>query len=108
MISTLRKSAYIISALAVACFFLLPEPNYSIIGALLLQTLAYIVVAGKSLADGVVLTGITVLLIGALPAGHPLIRGEFYADIRPWILAIGVAVCCLGLLMLMRRIRQEK
>ncbi|MDX1696999.1 MAG: hypothetical protein R3308_01880 [Thiohalobacterales bacterium] len=104
----MRKSAYMISALAIAWFFLFPLPNVAIIGALLLQTLAYVTIAGKSPADGIVLTGITVLLLGSLPGDHPLMRGEYYQDIRPWIIAVGVAVLCLGLLLVYRSIAQHK
>ena len=68
----IRRAAYLISALAVVCFFALPDPNLAIICALLLQTLAYIVVAGKSTPDGSVLTGVTIVLIGLWPADHPL------------------------------------
>lgn len=98
--TSIRLSAYAISALAVACFFLFPEPNLALIGALLLQTLAYIVVAGKSTPDGIVLTGITILLIGSLPADHPLIREPFFENIRLWIILIGVVVVMSGLLLL--------
>ena len=40
-----RRNAYLTSALAVACFFLFPEPNIALVGTLLLQTLAFIMVA---------------------------------------------------------------
>ncbi len=79
MIAGLRKYAYSISALAVACFFLLPHPYVSVVGALLLQTLAFVVIAGKSAADGIILTGITFLLVGSLGTEHPLIREPFFA-----------------------------
>jgi len=102
MITGFRKYAYITSGLAIACFFLFPEPNTAIIGALLLQTLAYIMIAGHSIADGLVLTGITVLLIGSIPADHPLIKEPYFIDIQPWILVTGVAILITGLL-LMRR-----
>ena len=104
MITVLRKYAYMISVLAIACFFLFPEPNIAIIGALLLQTLAYILVAGRSMADGLVLTGITILPIGFVPADHPLIRGPFFNDIRQWILFAGVIVLVIGLLLMRKQI----
>lgn len=107
MIARLRKYAYIISVLAVSCFFLFPEPNIAIIGALLLQTLAFIMIAGESSADGVVLTGITVLLIGSLSSDHPLIRGPYFIDIKPWILATGMVVFVIGLLLVRRQIRHS-
>jgi hypothetical protein len=101
----LRRAAYLISALAVACFFLVPEPDTAIIGALLLQTLAFVVIAGKSAADGIVLTGITVLLIGLIPADHPLVREPFFITVKPWFVAIGIAVIVFGLLLIGSRAR---
>ena len=106
MIAGLRKYAYMISALAIACFFLVPEPNIALIGALLLQTLAYIRIAGKSTADGIVLTGITVLLIGSLSADHPLIREPYFNDIKPWILVTGIVVLGVGLLLVLRQVQR--
>ena len=103
----LRRTAYTISALAVVCFFALPDPNLAIIGALLLQTLAYIVVAGKSTADGIVLTGITILLIGFLPSDHPLIRGDFYEAIRLWIIITGILVGLAGIVLIAGRLRSR-
>ena len=103
MIAVLRKYAYTISALAVACFFLSPEPNIAIVGALLLQTLAYIVIAGQSAADSIVLTGISVILIGSLPANHPLIHGPYFETIRPWIIVTGIGVFIFGLLLIGRQ-----
>ena len=103
MIAVLRKYAYTISALAVACFFLYPEPNIAVIGALLLQTLAYIVIAGQSAADSIVLTGISVILIGSLPANHPLIHGPYFESIRPWIIITGIGVFIFGLLLIGRQ-----
>ena len=108
MITGLRKYAYLISALAIACFFLFPEPNIAIIGALLLQTLAYIMIAGQSTSDGIVLTGITILLIGFIPADHPLIRGPYLNDIKPWILATGGVVLIIGLLLIYRQARRAR
>jgi hypothetical protein len=101
----LRRAAYLISALAVASFFLVPDPDTAIIGALLLQTLAFVVIAGKSAADGIVLTGITVLLIGLIPADHPLVREAFFITAKPWFVAIGIAVILFGLLLIGSRAR---
>lgn len=108
MTAYLRKYAYSISALAVACFFLVPEPNLAVISALLLQTLAYIVIAGTSVADGIVLTGISILLIGLLPADHPLIRGAFFLGIKPWIVLAGLVVFVIGLLLVGRQILGQR
>jgi len=102
MITGFRKYAYITSTLAIACFFLFPEPNTALIGALLLQTLAYIMIAGHSIADSLVLTGITVLLIGSIPADHPLIREPYFIDIQPWILVTGIVIFITGLLLMHR------
>lgn len=102
-IAGLRKVVYLISALAVACFFLFPEPNTAIIGALLLQTLAFIVIGGKSAADGIVLTGITVVLIGLIPADHPLVREPYFLTVKPWFVAIGIALVVSGLLLIGRQ-----
>jgi hypothetical protein len=98
-----RRVTYIISVLAVACFFLFPEPYTAIIGALLLQTLAFVVIAGKSAADGIVLTGLTVLLMGLIPADHPLIREPFFATAKPWVVATGITVIVSGLLLIGRQ-----
>lgn len=103
MIAGLRKYAYSISALAIACFFLVPYPNMAVIGALLLQTLAFIVIGGKSAADGIVLTGITCLLIGSLSADHPLIREAFFTEIRPWILVTGAIITVAGVLVVIKQ-----
>lgn len=108
MAASLRKYAYSISALAVGCFFLLPDPNLAIISALLLQTLAYIVIAGTSIADGIVLTGVTLLLIGLLPADHPLIRGPFFVGIKPLIISAGIAVFVIGLLLVARQLFERR
>jgi hypothetical protein len=103
MIAGLRKYAYTISAVAIVCFFLFPEPNIAIIGALLLQTLAYIVIAGQSTADSIVLTGISVILIGSLPSDHPLIHGPFFQGIRPWIIITGIGLFIFGMVLIGRQ-----
>ena len=100
MINGLRKYAYTISALAITCFFLVPDPTLAIIGALLLQTLAFIVIAGKSLPDGILLTGITILLLGVLPADHPLMRGEFYGSVKQSLVLAGAGIIVVSLVMI--------
>ncbi len=107
MINALRKYAYTISALAIACFFLVPDPTLAIIAALLLQTLAFIVIAGKSLPDGVLLTGITILLLGVLPAGHPLIRGEFYGSLKQWLVIAGAVIIVASLLLIVLQLKKR-
>ncbi len=108
MITGFRKYAYITSMLAIVCFFLFPEPDIAIIGALLLQTLAYIMIAGESPADGILLTGVTVLLIGSIPADHSLIREPYFNDIKPWILVTGIVVFVIGLLLVLRQVRHDR
>lgn len=103
----MRRAAYLISALAVVCFFTLPDPNLAVIGALLLQMLAYIVVAGRSTPDAIILTGTTIVLVGFLPADHPLIRGEFFQNMRLWIIVTGVLVGLAGMLMLGGQLRSR-
>jgi hypothetical protein len=107
MINGLRKYAYTISALAVACFFLFPDPTLAIIGALLLQTLAFIVIAGKSLPDGILLAGITIILLGVLPADHPLIRGEFYGSVKQSLVLAGAGIIVVSLLMIVRQLKKR-
>jgi hypothetical protein len=107
MINGLRKYTYTISALAIACFFLVPDPTLAIIGALLLQTLAFIVIAGKSLPDGIMLTGITILLLGVLPADHPLIRGEFYGSVKQSLVLAGAGIIVVSLLMIMWQLKKR-
>ncbi|NOR40815.1 MAG: hypothetical protein GQ537_06380 [Gammaproteobacteria bacterium] len=106
MTTGFRKYAYMTSVLAIVCFFLFPEPNIAVIGALLLQTLAYIMIAGRSTADGIILSGVTVLLIGSIPADHPMIRGPYFNDIKPWIFVTGIVVVVLGLLLVVRQARR--
>ena len=94
-----RKTVYAISAAAIAWFFLFPQSYVALAGAMLLQTLAYTVIAGKS-ADGIVLSGISMLLIGFLPESHPLIRGPFFDTVRLWIIGAGIILLLTGLLIL--------
>ena len=95
-----RKTVYSISAAAIACFFLFPQSGAALAGAMLLQTLAHTVIAGKSTADGMVLSGISMLLIGFLPESHPMIRGPFFETVRLWIIGAGMILLLTGLLIL--------
>ena len=95
-----RKTVYAISAVAIAWFFLFPQSCVALAGAMLLQTLAYTVIAGKSAADGIVLSGISMLLIGFLPESHPMIRGPFFETVRLWIIGAGMILLLTGLLIL--------
>jgi len=93
-----RKFTYGLSVLAVVCFFLFPEPRIAVVGALMLQTLAFIIVAGKSPLDGMLLTGISFVLIGLIPADHPFVAGsESYRNARWALIATGL-VMGLGML----------
>ena len=67
---------------------------------MLLHTLAYMAIAGKSAANGIVLSGISMLLIGFLPEGYPLIRGPFFEAVRLWTIATGAILLLSGLLIL--------
>jgi hypothetical protein len=98
--ASIRKSVYVISAAAIAWFFLFPQSCVALAGAMLLQTLAYMVIAGESAADGIVLSGISMLLIGFLPESHPMIRGPFFETVRLWIIGIGMILLLTGLLIL--------
>lgn len=107
-IKKIRKVVYVISALAVVCFFVFPQPSIAVIGALILQTVAYITIAGKSPVDGYLLSGISILLIGLLPSDHPFIaRSEFFENIRWGIIAAGVSVILISLTVLFRAARQH-
>ena len=98
--TSIRTTVYAISAAAIAWFFLFPQPYVAVTGALLLQTLSYTAIAGKSAADGIVLSGISMLLIGCLPEGHPLIRGPFFETVRLWIVGAGMILILTGLMIL--------
>jgi len=107
MINGLRKYAYTMSALAVACFFLAPNPTLAIVGALLLQTLAFIVIAGKSLPDGILLSGITLILIGLLPDSHPIVREVYFSEIKVWFLIGGITVALASLLYVLWQLQRS-
>ncbi len=98
--TSIRTAVYAISAVAIAWFFLYPQPYVALTGAMLLQTLAYTAIAGKSAADGIVLSGISMLLIGFLPEDHPLFRGPFFETVRLWIIGTGTILLLTGLLVL--------
>ncbi len=99
-----RKITYSISAAAVLCFFFFPDPVLSVVGALLLQTLAFMYIAGKSTPDGLLLTGLSFLLIGLLPLDHPFLSNSAaYQDARWALLAIGAALCAGMLALILRR-----
>lgn len=100
IMTSMRTPVYAISATAIAWFFLFPQPYLALAGALLLQTLAYMLIAGRSAPDGIMLSGISLLLIGLLPEGHPLIRGPFFETVRLWIVGAGMLLLLTGLLVL--------
>jgi hypothetical protein len=94
-----RKVTYSISAFATLFFFLFPEPQIAVVGALMIQTLAFLVIAGKSPVDGFLLCGISLLLVGLLPSSHPLVAGsETYANARwPLIIAACSIIAIAGI-----------
>ena len=98
--TSMRVTVYAISAAAIAWFFLFPRSYVSLTGAMLLQTLAYTAIAGKSAADAIILSGISMLLIGFLPEGHPMLRGPFFDTVRLWIIGAGIILLLTGLLIL--------
>ena len=103
IITNIRKWAYAISTLAVIFFFVFPEPTIAVVGALILQTLAYITIAGKSPIDGYLLSGISILLIGLVPTDHPFIaHSEFFESIRWGIIAVGVSAIVISLTVILR------
>jgi hypothetical protein len=96
----MRITVYAISAAAIGWFFLFPQAYVALTGAMLLQTLAYTAIAGKSAADAIILSGISMLLIGSMPEGHPMIRGPFFETVRLWIIGAGMILLLTGLLLL--------
>jgi hypothetical protein len=102
-----RKIAYAVSAVAILCFFLVPDPELSVLGALVLQTLAFVIVAGKSPLDGLLLSGISLILIGLLPAEHPFVAGaQAYQQARWVLLTTGVGLAVLMLAIIVYRLRR--
>jgi len=102
-----RKVAYAVSALAILCFFLVTDPELSVLGALLIQTLAFIIVAGRSPLDGLLLSGISLILIGLLPAEHPFVAGsQAYQQARWVLLTTGVGLALLMLAIIVYRTRR--
>ena len=96
----MRTPVYAISAAAIAWFFLFPQPYLALTGAMLLQTVAYTLIAGRSAADAIALSGISFLLIGLLPESHPLIRGPFFDTVRVWIIGAGAILLLSGMLII--------
>jgi hypothetical protein len=86
MLRTQRITAYSVSAIAIAFYFLFPEPSIAVTGAMIIQTIAFITVAGKSFADGLLLVGVSLALIGLLPMDHPLVAHSTYFENVRWTL----------------------
>ena len=108
MKNTYRKIAYSLSAVAILCYLLVPEPTVALVGALLLQTVAYISIAGASPVDGFFLVGISFMLMGFLPADHPLIAGsQSYHNVHGWLLVIGAVLCGVTLPAIVRSISKR-
>jgi hypothetical protein len=96
MLKTRRKVAYSVSALAALVFFFFPEPRVAVVGALILQTLAFVMIAGSSPVDGLLLCAVSILLIGLIPMDHPLIEGaQAFEDVRRPLLISGAILALL-------------
>ncbi len=99
-----RKITYSISVTAILCFFFFPDPVVSLVGALVLQTLAFMIIAGKSTPDGLLLAGLSFMLIGLIPPDHPFVMGsEAYQNARWVLLAIGAGLSAGMLTLLLRQ-----
>ena len=108
MLSTLRIISYSVSAVAILFYFLFPEPSIAVTGALIIQTVAFITVAGKSFADGLLLVGISLTLIGLLPLDHPLISASpYFAKVRWILLFSGLGLALVMAIIVIYRIRKE-
>lgn len=106
MKTTQRKVSYSMSALAVLIYLLFPEPVTALVLALCLQTAAFIVIGGSSPLDGFLLTGISVLMIGLLPADHPLVHASSYFEqLRTGLLMIGGSLVLVSISVLYYRAR---
>ena len=57
-------------------------------------------VSGKSAPDAIIRSGISILLIGFLPEGHPMFRGPCFETVRLWIIGAGMILLSTGLLIL--------
>ena len=103
LMKDVRKRAYTLSGLAVQVFFLAPDPYGSVLGALALQTIAYIAIAGRSPVDGILLVGISLLLVGLLPPEHPMVTDSQYFARTRWVLIAAGAGLILGMLVVILR-----
>lgn len=79
----------------------------------MIQTLAFITIAGKSFADGLLLVGISTILIGIMPAENPLILGsEFYKNTRLVLILLGTVLVLINLTIIVlkerKALRQKK
>ena len=108
-----RVTTYSLSAVAIVCFFLYPDPKIALSVALMIQTLAFIIIAGKSFADGLLLVGISTILMGAMPSEHPLVSGsESYKNIRFILIVLGALIVLMMLAIIVhterKGIRQKR
>ncbi len=105
--TNLRIATYTLSFIAILFYFLFPEPNIAILGALVIQTVAFISIANKSLVDGLLLVGISFMLIGFLPSDHPMISNTAYFEEVRWPLAFsGAGLAVVMLIIVIHRIRK--
>lgn len=103
----LRIATYTLSFIAILFYFLFPEPNIAVFGALVIQTIAFISIANKSLVDSLLLAGISLMLIGFLSPDHPIISNPAYFEQVRWPLAFsGAGLAVVMLVIVIYRIRK--
>jgi hypothetical protein len=104
----LRIGAYLVSFIAILFYFLFPQPEIAVPGALIIQTVAFITIGGRSLVDALLLVGISLILIGYLPPDHTLISGSRYFEQVRWpLLLSGAGLAVTMLTIIIYRIRKK-
>lgn len=108
MLGTLRIVAYSISVIAILFYFFFPEPSVAVTGAMIIQTVAFITVAGRSFTDGLLLVGISIALIGLLPLDHPLVSHSLHFEKVRWTLVIaGLGIAISMAVLVIYKIRKQ-
>jgi uncharacterized membrane protein HdeD (DUF308 family) len=96
------------SFVAILFYFLFPDPELAVPGALIIQTIAFITIGGQSLVDALLLVGISLILIGYLPSDHTLISGSTQFEQVRWPLLLSGAVLAVTMLVIIiYRIRKN-
>jgi membrane-bound ClpP family serine protease len=104
---TMRVTAYSFSVFAACCYLLYPDTGVSLPIALMILTLAFITVAGKSVADGILLSGISTIFIGLAPPERPWTSGiHFYENPRWTLILIGTGLVLLMLALIVHKERE--